>query len=260
MIIEHSGKLVIPVLLYSPADPLHEILVIAEVVYGVEPCPQDLVALVEMVEVRPREVAAGIAAAGRIDGPHVVLVAAVPDPHRAGPREEVAVPGVPRRHHAVEHVDAAPYALDEVLRLPDTHQVAGERPREHLERVVEDMLADLLGLAYGKTADGVAVKPDLAEPEDGALPEVLIDAALHDAEERVGVLQPLELVMRPLRPAERHLHGLLRVLMGRGIGSALVEHHHDVGVQSGLDPHRNLWGEEHLVAVQGVAEGSALLG
>ena len=90
------------------------------------------------------------------------------------------------------------------------------------------MLADLLGLAYGKAADGVAVEPDLAEAEHRALPEVLIDTALHDAEERVGVLQPLELVMGSLRPAQGHLHGLLRVLMRRRVRSALVKHHHDV--------------------------------
>ena len=38
--------------------------------------------------------------------------------------EELAVARVAGRHHAVEHVDAAGDALDEVLGRPRTHQIA----------------------------------------------------------------------------------------------------------------------------------------
>ena len=75
--------------------------------------------------------------------------------------EERAVPRVPRRHHAVEHVDAPVHAFHQVLRRSHAHQVArlvlGQRRHRRLEHLVHHRL----GLAHGQAADGVAVEPDL---------------------------------------------------------------------------------------------------
>ncbi len=62
------------------------------------------------------------------------------------------------------------------------------------------------------------------------------------------------------RPAQRQLHRLPRLVLGRRVRGTFVEDHHDIGTQLALYLHGLLRPEEHLVPVDRRAEGHALLG
>ena len=67
-----------------------------------------------------------------------------------------------RRHHAVEHVDAALHRADDVGRPADAHQVARPVGRQHAAGVTSSVAEHrLLALADGEAADGVAVEADV---------------------------------------------------------------------------------------------------
>src|SRR6185295_4296510 len=106
------------------AQPAHELEVVMQVVDGVEARAEDLVAAIEMAQVGAREIATGVAGAGRIERPRVGVVGGVADVHHALRGEQVTVARMARRHHAVEHVDTAQHGCDDVLRASDAHQIA----------------------------------------------------------------------------------------------------------------------------------------
>ena len=168
--------------------------------------PEDLVGAVQVVQVGAREVPAGVAAAGLVQRARVGAVARVLDLHVAEAREEPAVARVAGRHDAVEHVDAGGDRVDEVLRRAHAHQVARPVRGQPRRRVGDDARHVLLGLAHRDAADGVAVEADGLQRLARFVAQVLVHAALHDAEERVGVA--LVGLPRALRPAQRQPHRL----------------------------------------------------
>src|SRR6185436_5124308 len=94
-----------------------------KVVNRVEPGPEDLVHPLQMMEVGAGEMAACIAAAGRIERPGIGAVFGVADLDVAIAGEEPAVSGVARGQHAVEKVYARTDTIDDVLRRAHAHQV-----------------------------------------------------------------------------------------------------------------------------------------
>ncbi|MDT4845161.1 hypothetical protein FQZ97_791400 [compost metagenome] len=207
----------------------------------------------------------GVAGAGAVQRLVVCLVARVADFQVTEAGEQRAVARVARGHDAVEHVHAVGHALHQVFRRTDAHQVARLVRRQAVRRVRHDLQHLFFGLAHAHAADGVAGKVHLDQRFERLLPQVLEHAALHDAEERVGVLQPREFVLRAHGPAAAHLHALARLGLGGEVavglvGSALVELHHDVTVQPGLDLHAHLGRHEELVAVHRRREVHAFLG
>ena len=95
--------------------------------------------------------------------------------------------------------------------------------------------------------------------------QVLIHAALNDAEKRVRVPEAVEFVLAALRPAKRHAHRIRRLLLSRGLAvdfvrRTFVKLHHDVGIQHSLDPHRLFRRQEKTPAVDRGGELHALLG
>ena len=116
--------------------------------------------------------------------------------------EETALARVARGHHAVEHVDAAGDALDEVLRAPHAHQVPrlvrGHARRGHLEGGVHR----LDGLADAESAHREAVEGRAAQLVDVAPPQLVVDATLEDREERaIRLATRREAAMGPPRRA-----------------------------------------------------------
>ncbi len=71
--------------------------------------------------------------------------------------------------------------------------------------------------------------------------------ALHDAEQRIGIA--FMRALAALRPAQARAHRFARGPFIRRIRRALVEDHHDVGVEHLLDAHRFFRRQEALVAV-----------
>src|SRR5579885_1053448 len=102
-----GGKGARPPLGDCPAKRSHQAQVEGKIVQGVQAAAQDLVASVQMPQVRPGVVAARIAVTFRVDWTQVRLMDAVADVDDARLGEEMAVAGMACRHDAIEHVDAA---------------------------------------------------------------------------------------------------------------------------------------------------------
>src|ERR1700694_886562 len=111
------------------AQRAHEPNVEVQVVDGVEPRAQDLVAAVEMAQVGTTVVAAGVTVAGGVDRRENVLGVAVADGYYPGRGEQVPVAGVTRRHDTVEQVDAAHHGRHDVLRPADAHEMTRQSGR-----------------------------------------------------------------------------------------------------------------------------------
>jgi len=240
------------------AHLLHKAVEGGDVVDREEPQPEDLVAREEVAHVRAREVPAAVAVASLLDGRLVERPLRGLDGDVAAARDGGAVARDARRDHAVEHVDAARDALRHLVQHAEPHHVARRVLRQERHRGVDRLVHAGLRLADGNAADGVAVEADLHELFRAVPPQVVVDAALDDAEDELAV--GVRLVLRGARPAERLLDRLRRARVVARIRQALVEDHRDVAAQDALHLHRLLGAEEELVAVQVRAEAAALFG
>src|SRR2546423_1708716 len=246
-----------------------------------------------MTQVGARVSAADRARASVVEGPGVGRPARVLDVQLSARGERLTVATVARRHHAVEHVNAARDALYQVFRRTDAHQVA-RRCRRHLWRdPLDHLVHHFLLFADAQSPDGVAVEADFDRSRKALAPQVKVRRALHDAEDRLTTVQAvaahprlivvavrvrrparvrvfyitcvrafaLQLVearARATRPARGQLHrGARRVVRGLA-GRALVERHHDVGAERGLHLHRDFGREEAETTVNVRAKLDAL--
>lgn len=199
-----------------------------------------------------------------IDGGVVVLPAGVADVDDALAGVEHTVAGVAAGEHAVEHVDAAADALQQVGGGAYAHEVAGLRFGEDVAAQFGDAVHVGDGLAYGEASDGVAGLVLISDKLAGLGTQVIEAAALYDGKEGLRVT-----VLRPgfphegdaaLQPAVSEVHATLGVLAGGGVGGALVEGHDDIGTDGALDAEAALRTEQVLAAVDVTGEGGALLG
>ena len=123
--------------------------------------------------------------------------------------------------------------------------------------MAEDARALRLGLAHRQPADGVAVESQVNQPHQGLVAQILVHAALHDAEEEIGAV---ERSFRALRPAHRQPHRAGRLVRVGRVRRAFVERHRDVGVERALDAHRFFRRQEEAIAVDRRGKVHALLG
>jgi len=117
----------------------------------------------QMMQVGPAVLRASRAIALGIEGGGIVGEARIPevvDPGaRIGPRGAAGS----GRDHTIEHIDATLDAGENVVRGPDTHQIArgilGEMGDGRIERLQHD------GLAFPdrQSAEGIAIEPDLPQ-------------------------------------------------------------------------------------------------
>src|SRR5579859_1225628 len=99
----------------SVPNPAHQVKVKVEVMETHQRSGGHFLRHVEMAQVGARKVRAGVAAAPGIRWLPVLGIARVLDDEDAVPRQQLPVPRVSSRQHAIEHVDAARNALDEVV-------------------------------------------------------------------------------------------------------------------------------------------------
>ena len=142
------------------AQAAHDVLVVMHVV----PCQQhgtkNLLAADQVVQIGAAMVAAGGAGTVFVDRPGIIAVPRVAQVEFAAPGEGLRrAPGA-RRHHAVEHVDAALHRAHDVGRPADAHQIARLVGRELWQGCVEGGEHQLLAFADGEAADRVAVEAD----------------------------------------------------------------------------------------------------
>jgi len=200
---------------------------------------------------------AGVTAANVVEGSDVITIARIAQSYRAAAGENPAVACIARGHHAIEHVDAIHYGIDNVVGCAYPHQIARRGCRKLGRRMAQDALHICLGFSYRQTADSIAVESDVLQPAERFVTQVFVHASLHDAEQRVGI--PFMRAPAALRPAQRQAHGFgCRLLIG-GKGRALVENHGHVGIQRALYAHGFLRAEKTRIPVDRRAKTDALL-
>ena len=143
----------------------------------------------------------------RIERAFVLGIFGVAQIEPAAPGEGLVMAARARRHHAVEHVDAAGNGFEQILRRADAHQIARPILRQHRSGHRDGVEHGGLPFTHRQPADRIAVEADVLQNPGALLSEVGIDAALHDAEQRLarrGHL--LKCLLRALGPAHRQLH------------------------------------------------------
>src|SRR5205085_2164556 len=96
----------------------------------------------------------------------------------AAPCEDLRVPRVARRQHAIEQIDAALDGEHEVLGRPDAHEVARAILGQQRARALERRSHELGSLADGEAADRIALEAERDERAGALLAEVRERAAL----------------------------------------------------------------------------------
>ena len=178
---------------------------------------------------------------------------------RAG--EQVRVARVPRRHDAIEHVDAAQHRLDDVLRPADAHQVARLVPRASAAPALRARAGAPLRSRRprGRRWRGPA-KPICLERLERCRAQVA--RARRPARCRTECPEGPPRSTRDGRaaPSASTAPSKRAPRFGRRIRRAFIEAHRDVGAEHALDAHRLLGRQEHRRAVDRRAKARALLG
>ena len=248
------------------ADLLHQMVVEPEVMHDQQTLRQHLAALEQVAQIRAAEPAAGRTLTAFLDRAVVGLILRIHDVENAAVREQMTVARVPGRHDAVEEVDAARNALDDVARRADAHQIARLVLRRVRQDDIKNMVHDLGAFADGQTADRIARQIKFGDRLHVLDAQVIVGAALIDTEQQLmridGIRQAVETVELGLaasEPARRAVDGVLDVLARRRVFDALIKRHGDIRAEIGLDAHALLRTHEDFAAVDVRMEGHALL-
>ena len=213
-----------------------------------------------MPQVRARERATGVAAAGIVGRAGVLRVPRRLDLQPPAPGEEQAVARHAGGQHAVEQVDPRQRAAKQILRRPHAHQVARLVRRQQRRRVRDSLPHRRRLFADGKAAQRVAGKIQRRDLGGVALAQIFLQPALHDPEEAPARAMLVPEMPAALRPARGARQGLLVVLARRLRRRTFVEGHQHVAAELHLDLGRPLRRERLAAAVEVAAEHRSLLG
>lgn len=173
-----------------------------------------------------------------------------------------------RGQNAVEHVDSAVNAFDEVFRSSNAHEVPRLVGREMGRDGIENGEHFFFRFPYRQSADGHTDARKRSDEFYGFHPEFRIHDPLRNGKQRLFVqafrgssdVLPHALAKRTFRPAMGSFHGGAGIGFVRSSRSALVEGHDDVGTEIRLDPNGFFRRKKTLRAVQVGAEFDALFG
>ena len=147
--------------------------------------------------------AAGIASTGGIDWLGTLSVLGIPNSQYSSAGEKVAIPGISSGHDTIHHVNASPNGLNQVRGRPYAHQVS-RLILWHQRRDLGNHLKHcFFWLAHRKTANGVALKPNLRETVQRCAAQVSKYATLDNPKQRIRRIKRLP---RALCPAQTEFH------------------------------------------------------
>ncbi len=147
---------------------------------------QQLLRLEQMVEISFRVNPVRLAAAG-VYGAEIVLPLLVEHIHRAVVCEQHRVPAVTCGHHAIEHIHAAGYAFEDVLRRSDPHQISRLVLRENIVDRLNHLVHHFHRFADSQSADSVTVRIYISHVLCSFNSEVSVLASLHYREQTLVV-------------------------------------------------------------------------
>ena len=96
-----------------------------QVMDGIEHAAKHFTTLVQVMQIRTREVLAGIAITGWIKRVLIVAMHRIADLDDTRLSEQMPIACITRWHHAIEHIHATPHTFHQILGLANTHQVTG---------------------------------------------------------------------------------------------------------------------------------------
>src|SRR5215207_5459541 len=212
-----GGRLGEPAGVDRVAQRRHQEPEVGEVVLGDDPRAGRLAQAEQVVQVRARIAGrarwARAAVAERLVGVAVAALGEVDAPAPLRIRHDRhPVAADPRRHRAVERVDAELYAAHEVVDVADPQQVAGPGFGQLLRGPADDLVHLRLVLAE-RPADREPERAAVGDLLRAPAPQVLLYPALDDPVDGLGV-RPVALVPRdaPVEPAVRALGRARRVV------------------------------------------------
>ena len=138
----------------------------------------------------------------RVERLGIVGMARVLDVDRAEAGESNAVAAIARRQHTIEHVDAASDGFEEIGRRADAHEITRPLRRQRRRGLADDFEHHALRFADGKPADGITGEADIDEPAHAVGAQLVVVAALHDAEQGAAGGSALERALAALGPAQ----------------------------------------------------------
>ena len=143
-----------------------------------------------------------MAGAGGVQRLRVSFVAGVANFQIAKTREQRAIARVARGHHAVKHINAVLHTGNQVFGRAHTHQVMRLVRGQARTDVAQKPKHVFLGFAHAQAAHGDAGKVQRLQACERLFAQVLKHAALHNAEQGVGVGQAGKLRLAALGPAQ----------------------------------------------------------
>src|SRR5580765_5952770 len=171
---------------YSVPNLSERVKVKVQVMQRVKGRCVDLAGPEKVPEVGPRKSPASVAMTRGIGRPIVLRVLRILNIDRPLAREQLSIPGVPRRKHAVEEIDAARHRLHEVLWRSRAHQVARAVLRQAGGRISHDLVHDVCRFADAQSTDGIGLEANPDRAARAFLAQFRGRAALYDAELRLA--------------------------------------------------------------------------
>ena len=193
---------------------------------------ESLSRLEEVADIGARIVAASRASAFLGNGSSVLGIFFIKKVYFTLPGEEVTVTGVTAGHNAVEEIYPSVYCFNDVLGCSYTHKIPGLVLGHIGFNGFDNVVHYVSLLAYGETAYGIAVAPHLFNFLHILNTEVLVGAALVNAEKKlVGVnrsllcIKSVKFCAATLQPANGALLRCFNVVIGRRVLHAFVKSH-----------------------------------
>ena len=159
--------------------------------------------------------------------------------------------------NAVEHIDAAQDAFEQMVGSADTHQIARlilwQIPRRNLKHIVHNIAR----FADAQSANCAAVEVHTADNFGAFFAQVRENAPLADTKN--ALIGRSFSVETALSPAVRAFGRFFGVVVIGGIGNAFVERHSNIGAERHLSSNGNFGRKKFWRAVEVRAESYAVL-
>ena len=188
----------------------------------------------QMTDVGSAVMTARRALAAFLNRTRIQLVFLIEQVHFSMVCVNVAVTSVPARVYAVEEIDAALYALENICRRSNAHQIRRFVFRQVRNHFVKNMIHLLMAFSYCQSADRITVEIHLGNPFCMVNADILINRTLVDSEQKLmfvdrvfPLVQLLHLIFASLQPSRRAVDRVLHITALCHTRRALVESHRD---------------------------------
>ena len=196
------------------------------------------------------------ATASLLDRAGIQLVFGIKHVHLAVVGIYVTMAAVTARIYAVKEIDSSLYALQDIRRCSDTHEVGWFVLRKIRYDFIKDTVHFFMCLTNCQSADRIAVKLHLGDFFCMFDTDIFVNSSLVDAKQKLffidGIRQAVQtchLCLTSCQPACGTLYRFLYIVSVCHTARTFIKRHGDRGSQIGLDLHALLRSHKDLVSV-----------